>query len=113
MQIRTAIYAAATSALTFPVFAASSIDPQPTWHHRINTTHCCVVRDELGRIRRSQAVRHQFAKEQPCPSTGEPRLPCPGWRIDHIIPLKRCGPDTLPNLQWLTIDDWKTKSRWE
>jgi len=80
---------------------------------RINTTHCCVARDKRGRIQRSQAVRHAFARLEACPSTGQNRLPCPGWRIDHIVPLKRCGPDTLPNLQWLTIEDWKAKSLWE
>lgn len=78
-----------------------------------NITTCCVARDDRGRIRRSDAERHRFAREQPCPSTGQPRLPCPGWRIDHIIPLKRCGTDTTVNMQWLTIDDWKAKTRWE
>lgn len=100
------------SALLIPASVALA-QPVVTLKHRINVTHCCVARDNHGRIRRSRAVLHAFAREHACPSTGKPRLPCPGWRIDHIIPLKRCGPDTLPNLQWLTIEAWKAKSLWE
>lgn len=74
---------------------------------------CIPQRAPDGRIARSSAVRHQFARAHACPSTGENRLPCPGWRIDHIKPLKRCGADAIHNLQWLTIDDWKAKTRWE
>lgn len=93
---------------------ARSAEPTETRQYsRSNTTSCCVSRDTRGRISRSNAARHQFANEQACPSTGQHRLPCPGWRIDHIIPLKRCGTDTTVNMQWLTIEAWKAKSRWE
>lgn len=80
---------------------------------RSNITTCCMPRDARGRIKRSAAARHQFARENACPTTQEFKLPCPGYRIDHTIPLKHCGPDTPANMQWLTIEEWKSKSRWE
>ena len=73
----------------------------------------CITRDQRGRIARSAAVRYAFVRAHACPSTGKHRLPCPGYRIDHIVPLKRCGADTTDNLQWLTIEEWKAKTQWE
>lgn len=73
----------------------------------------CIVRDHRGRIARSNTARHAFARAQACPSTGQHRLPCPGYRIDHIVPLKRCGVDAPENMQWLTIEQWREKTRWE
>jgi 5-methylcytosine-specific restriction endonuclease McrA len=58
-------------------------------------------------------VRHAFVKEQACPSTGRHRLPCPGWQIDHVQPLKCNGPDNTANLQWLTVEDHKAKTKRE
>jgi len=66
-----------------------------------------------AKIERSHAVRHAFVKEQACPSTGRHRLPCPGWQIDHVQPLKCNGPDNTANLQWLTVEDHKAKTKRE
>lgn len=66
-----------------------------------------------AKIERSHAVRHAFVKQQACPSTGRHRLPCPGWQIDHKIPLKCKGPDALENLQWLTVEEHKEKTKQE
>jgi 5-methylcytosine-specific restriction endonuclease McrA len=66
-----------------------------------------------AKTERSHKVRHAFVKEQACPSTGKHRLPCPGWQIDHIQPLKCNGPDAIPNLQWLTVEDHKAKTKRE
>ena len=74
---------------------------------------CVPPRDAKGRIARSNAVRQLFAQKAACPSTSKHALPCPGYRIDHIVPLKRCGADAVENLQWLTTEEWKTKTRWE
>ena len=36
-----------------------------------------------------------------------------GHVIDHIIPLKRGGPDAPVNMEWQTIEDAKAKDKWE
>lgn len=60
---------------------------------------------------RSSFERHAFVKDQACPATGENRLPCPGYQIDHIKPLCAGGADHKDNMQWITIADHKTKTR--
>lgn len=52
---------------------------------------------------RAPAVRAEFQRLNPCPSTGERRGPCPGWVGDHIIPLCAGGADSVENMQWQTI----------
>jgi len=64
-----------------------------------------------ARIKRSQQARHEFVAQQECPATGRHRLPCPGWQIDHITPLCAGGPDTPDNMQWLTVQKHKWKTR--
>jgi len=66
-----------------------------------------------GEYKRSKAVLRAFVNQQACPATGQHRLPCPGWQIDHITPLKCGGPDAPENLQWLTVDAHKEKTRRE
>jgi len=73
----------------------------------------CIIRDARGNIARSIAARAAFARANPCPSTQRPGLPCPGYRIDHIVPLKRCGADMTINMQWLTIEEWRAKTKRE
>lgn len=55
--------------------------------------------------KRSGAARHAFAENNACPATNEPKLPCPGWIIDHIIPLCAGGIDTPANMQWQTREN--------
>lgn len=75
-------------------------------------------RDKKGRIKRSRAVLEQFVRIWPCPSTGKASVTCPGWAIDHVIPLVCGGADAIHNLQWLP-DEIKSargphpKDRWE
>lgn len=61
---------------------------------------------------RSQAEIRAFRIEHPCPSTGKTRGPCPGHQIDHADPLCAGGPDHRENMQWLTTQEhrWKTRS---
>lgn len=66
-----------------------------------------------GHIPRSAAAKHAFQRERPCPATHAPRGPCPGWQIDHIVPLKCNGLDAPGNMQWLTVADHAAKTRRE
>lgn len=60
---------------------------------------------------RSTAARHAFQRQHPCPSTSQPRGSCPGYTIDHVVPLCAGGPDTPANMQWQTVADAKVKDR--
>jgi hypothetical protein len=62
---------------------------------------------------RSTEVVRQFKAQQPCPATGQPSGPCPGWQIDHREALVCGGRDDLANLQWLTVEEHKAKTRVE
>ncbi|MDD5176761.1 MAG: HNH endonuclease signature motif containing protein [Sterolibacterium sp.] len=62
---------------------------------------------------RSTSTKNAFKRENPCPETGKPRGPCPGWIIDHVIPLDCGGPDTPANMQWQTVLEAKLKDRVE
>jgi hypothetical protein len=70
-------------------------------------------RDSHGRIKRSMAAKDTFIREHPCPSTGRASGPCPGYVIDHVIPLACGGPDDPSNMQWQTVADGKAKDKWE
>ena len=72
-----------------------------------------IQRDSTGRIQRSSSARTEFIRRSPCPATGLPSGPCPGYIVDHIIPLKWGGPDTPSNMQWQTEAAAKAKDRWE
>lgn len=58
---------------------------------------------------RSYATRRDFKLENPCPSTGATKGPCPGWVMDHVIPLCAGGRDEPWNLAWQTVEDAKAK----
>jgi 5-methylcytosine-specific restriction endonuclease McrA len=49
----------------------------------------------------------------PCPATGRTSGACPGYVVDHIVPLKRGGADEPANMQWQTDADAKAKDRIE
>lgn len=72
-----------------------------------------VQRDWHGHIKRGEQARAQFKKVQPCPSTGKSSGSCPGYVIDHVVPLKRGGADKPGNMQWQTTDEAKQKDRRE
>lgn len=55
-------------------------------------------RDARGRIKRSEAVKRQFAQAYPKPQDGRQ------WYVDHVIPLAVGGCDLQFNLQWLPAD---------
>jgi hypothetical protein len=71
------------------------------------------TRDARGRIVRSTAAKRDFQKAHPCPSTGKTAGACPGYVIDHVVPLKRGGQDAPSNMQWQTIQAAKAKDKIE
>lgn len=62
---------------------------------------------------RSHAAVAAFKRAQPCPATGQPRGRCPGYIVDHVVPLCAGGPDKPSNMQWQTVADAKAKDRTE
>ena len=62
---------------------------------------------------RSYPAKAEFKRQNPCPETGRSRGRCPGWEIDHVVPLKCNGDDLPDNMQWLTVADHKEKTRRE
>lgn len=72
-----------------------------------------VQRDEHGKIKRSERAKDDFKKQHPCPSTGKSSGSCPGYVIDHVVPLKKGGADATYNMQWQTKAAAKQKDKWE
>jgi len=70
-------------------------------------------RTPSGRIRRDTVARRAFREMNPCPATGSTTGACPGYVVDHIVPLKRGGQDVQDNMQWQSVDEAKAKDRWE
>lgn len=59
------------------------------------------ARTEDGRIKRSREVLRAYKKLHPCPATGLSAGACPGWSINHTIPLASGGCDAVYNLDWM------------
>lgn len=51
--------------------------------------------------------------DPPCPATGQGRGSCPGYVIDHVVPLCAGGPDHPGNMLWQTVAEAKVKDRAE
>ena len=66
-----------------------------------------------GKIARSSHSKTDFKHQQPCPSTGLASGSCPGYVIDHVVPLKRGGADAPSNMQWQTTQAAKLKDKVE
>jgi hypothetical protein len=69
-------------------------------------------RDKHGKIKRSAAAKYEFELSHPCPITGTAGK-CPGYVIDHVMPLACGGADAPSNMQWQTKEAAKAKDRWE
>lgn len=69
-------------------------------------------------IERSRLERDTFRAQYACPATGQHSGPCPGWAVDHVIPLACGGVDKPSNMQWLPLAikscaGTLCKDRWE
>lgn len=67
----------------------------------------CRVRDKRGNLIRSETRRRLFMR-----LTGFPNGR-PGYKGDHVVPLDCGGCDVPSNMQWLTDEEWRRKTRWE
>ena len=105
---------------------ARSSTPRSTRHSTLRTTRTAkrsvprtstkcssCARDSRGRIARSTTAKHEFQKANPCPSTSKTSGACPGYVIDHVVPLKRGGADAPENMQWQTKAAAKAKDKVE
>ena len=75
---------------------------------------CVLKRSTNGKIARSTAAVNAFKRANACPATGKASTAsCPGFIVDHIVPLCACGEDKPSNMQWQTLADSKAKDRLE
>ena len=66
-----------------------------------------VKRNRNGKIARSATAKREFMRKTAHPNGW------PGHVVDHIIPLKRGGPDPPANMQWQTVEEAKAKDKRE
>lgn len=78
-----------------------------------STTPPWVHRDSHGKIARDPRQLNDFKKQHACPSTGKTYGSCPGYTVDHVVPLKRGGADSPSNMQWQSNAAAKEKDKWE
>lgn len=69
-------------------------------NHKTGDYHC--HNGSSGGAKRSSSERRKFHAANPCPSTGRTSGKCPGYHVDHIVPLACGGADKPYNMQWLT-----------
>lgn len=69
----------------------------------------------VGATERSASARYAFRKAHPCPATDKRTGACPGYIVDHIMPLCAGGADDPANMQWQTKEDAlaKDKEEWK
>lgn len=60
-----------------------------------------IPRNSDGKIKRDMSVVKAFKFWHPCPATKRRMGACPGWAVDHVIPLAVGGCDAVANMQWL------------
>lgn len=65
-----------------------------------------------GSILRSVAVLRAFQRIHPCPETGKTTGACPGWALNHVIPLACGGCDSVANLDWMPDEIKSCREPW-
>lgn len=56
---------------------------------------------------------YAFRKENACPATQQTTGACPGWVVDHYIPLCAGGADDPANMVWQEKKESLIKDNWE
>lgn len=79
------------------------------------------TRDMRGRISRSVKAKKEFMRAHPCPVGAHLRVrpgrthgsapTCPGFQIDHVVPLACGGADRPENMQWLSLEKHRAKTK--
>lgn len=82
------------------------------WQAVLLIAHALLVSEAIAEPR-SRAAMAEFKRENPCPATGKPRGACPGYVVDHVVPLSCGGVDAPSNMQWQTRADAAAKDRLE
>lgn len=72
-----------------------------------------LIHPAAAKTQRSYAVKAEFKRLNPCPANGNRRGPCPNYHVDHVTPLCAGGPDAVDNMQWLTVEEHKAKTKRE
>lgn len=66
--------------------------------HALAAFLCALIAGQA--LARSSAAVAQFKRTNPCPATGAQRGGCPGYVVDHVVPLCAGGADSPSNMQW-------------
>ena len=104
------------------LFLVCALIPSNVQAGPVDQRYCYAIsdipRDNHGVIIRSSKPVYVFRLAHPCPVTFKTTGACPGWSIDHVIPLASGGCDILENMQWLPVEIKSCagkfcKDRWE
>jgi hypothetical protein len=113
--------AAAVLALALAASNASAhgggLDKHGCHHNRKTGQYHChraspasaAKRNSPEKAKRSSSAKAEFRRTHACPSTGRTTGQCPGYEVDHVVPLACGGTDDASNMQWLTTEANRSK----
>ena len=78
-----------------------------------NTVLALIVLFALPTHARERAPVREFRSTHLCPSTGDKTGPCPGYVVDHIVPLCWGGLDVPSNMAWQELQESYKKDVFE
>jgi hypothetical protein len=93
--------------------AAHSHTATHTWHDGSSSSSHQASHTAHSHVQRDPRQRAAFQHGHPCPSTHKTSGGCPGYVVDHVVPLKRGGTDAPANMQWQTVQAGKAKDKVE